>query len=94
MKRLLLLAGLLVAARILSGLLGFDAALGLLSGMVPPGMSLEGAAAACAFHVGTHLAAVLVAPVLVLAAALSAGLSALTARRARASGAPSGSRAG
>lgn len=91
---LLVLGALILGARAAAGLLGLDEALVVLSGMRPAGWSDVEAGLACAVFVLTHLAAVLLAPVLLLAAAIDATISAIGRRRARGSAGSSGPRAG
>lgn len=91
---LLLIAALILGVRALAGLLGLDQTLVVLSGMRPAGWSELDAGLACALFVLAHLAAILLAPVFVIAAAIHATVSAIGRRRARASAGSSESRAG
>ena len=91
---LLVAAALIVGARLIASLAGLDETLVVLSGMHPTGWSELDAVVACTLYVLAHLGAVLLAPVLVLAALIDATFSAIARRRARASAGSSGSRAG
>lgn len=68
-----------------SALCGLGEWVGVLSGTPVPGVSLEVAALGAAVHVASWLALVVVAPVLVIAAALESASRAVLARASRTS---------